>query len=159
MHRRVRGADDVDLRERTERALAGDAYFVAALHGVAHFAFHGEAGLERVQELPLRGGVAHTLAREHDAAAGGDHHRLKAIAHRHLDVAVCILQLLDVDLGFALAAHIDEGHLRTEPDDGPFDGLAARELPRLDGRLEHGSEVFFLIAHCGATFWPMPGTS
>ena len=149
VHRRVRGADDVDLRERTERALAGDAHLVAALHGLLHLAFHGEPGLERVLELPLRGGVAHALAREHDAAAGGDDHRLDAIADRHLDVAVGVLQLRDVDLGLALAADVDEGHLRAERDDGALDGLAAIELARLDGRFEHRGEIFFLLAHYG----------
>ena len=33
-------------------------------------------------------------------------------------------------------------------DHGAFDGLAASELPRLDRRLEHRREIFFLIAHC-----------
>src|SRR5580765_8263922 len=66
VHRRVRGADDVDLRERTERALAGDAYFVATLHDSLHFAFHGQPGPERVLELTLCRGIAHAPAREHD---------------------------------------------------------------------------------------------
>ena len=147
VHRRVRGADDVDLRERTERALARDAHLVAALHDLLHLAFHGEPGLERVLELPLRGGVAHALARQHDAAAGGNDHRLDAIADRHLDVAVGVLQFHEVDLGLAFAAHVDEGHLRTERDDGALDGLAPIEPARLDGRLEHRREIFFLLAH------------
>ena len=142
------GANDVDLRERTERALACDAHLVAALHALRHLAFHREPGLERVLELPLRGGVAHALAREHDAATGRDHHRLDAIAHRHVDVAVGVFQLRDVDLGFALAADIDEGHLRPNRDHGALDGLATTKLPRLDRRLEHRREIFFLIAHC-----------
>ena len=98
MHGGIGGADDVDLRERTERALAGDAHFVAALHFLHDLAFDGEPGLERVLELALCRGVADTLARQHDAAAGRDHHRLDAIADRHLDVALGILQLGDVDL-------------------------------------------------------------
>ena len=98
VHRRVGGADDVDLRERTERALAGDAHLVAALDALLHLAFHGEPGPERVLELALRRGVAHALARQHDAAAGRDDHRLDAVADRHLDVAVGVLQLREVDL-------------------------------------------------------------
>ena len=128
MHRGIGGADDVDLRERTERALAGDAHLVAALHRPLDLAFHGEAGLEGVLELALRGGVAHALAREHDAAAGRDDHRLDAIADRDLDVAVGVLQLREVDLRLALAADVDERHLRAEGDDGALDGLAPLEL-------------------------------
>ena len=112
MHRRIGGAGDVDLRERTERALAGDAHFVAALDLGHDLAFHREAGAERILELTLRGGIPHALAREHDAAAGRHDHGLDAIADGHLDVAVGVLQLRDVDLGFALAADVDEGHLR-----------------------------------------------
>ena len=151
--RGVRGADDVDLRERTERALAGDAHLVTALVDVLHLAFHRKPGLERVLELALRGGVAHTLAREHDAAARRDDHRLDAIADRHLDVAVGVLQFRDVDLGLGLSAHVDERHLRAEAHDGAFDRLAAVELPRLDGRLEQRGEIFFWLAH-----WCSSGT-
>ena len=147
MHRRIRGAGDIDLRERTKRALAGNAHLVPALHDFVHFAFHGEARPERVLELALRSGVTHALAREHDAAACGDDHRLNAIADRHRDLAVGVLQLGEIDLSLALATDVDKGDLRAEPNDGAFDGLAPIELARLDGRLEHRAEIFFLIAH------------
>ena len=147
MRRRVSGTDDVDLRERAERALAGETHLVAARHGFLHLAFHGEPGLERVLELPLCGGVAHAPAREHDAAARGHDHRLDAIAHRDLKVAVGVLQFGQVDLGLGFAADVDEGHLRAERDDGALDGLASIELARLDGRFEHRGEIFFLLAH------------
>ena len=78
---------------------------------------------------------------------GGDDHRLDAIADRHLDVAVGVLQFRQVDLGLAFAAHVDEGHVRAERDDGALDGLAPLELARLDGRLEHRCEIFFLLFH------------
>ncbi len=147
VHRRLRGADDVDLRERTESALAGHAHLVTALDDALHLAFHRESGLERVLELALRGGVAHALAREHDAAARRDDHRLDAIANRHLDVAVGVLQFREVDLGLGLPTHVDERHLRAEAHDGAIDRLAAVELPRLDGRFEQRGEIFLWVAH------------
>ena len=139
---------NVDLRQRAERALAGDADLVAALVRLLDLALDGQAGAVRVLELTLGGGVAHALAGEDDAAAGRDDHRLDAIADRHVDVAFVVLQLLEVDLGFALAADADEGHLRPESGDDAFDGLAALEAARLDRRFEHRREIFFLLAHC-----------
>ena len=52
--RRIGGPNGVDLRERAEAALAGDADFVAALHLALDLAFDGEAGAESVLELPRR---------------------------------------------------------------------------------------------------------
>ena len=60
---------------------------------------------------------------------------------------VVVLQLGKVDLRLALSSDADEGHFRTERDDGPLDGLALLESTRLDGRLEHRCEIFFLLAH------------
>ena len=148
MHRRILGAGDVDLRQRAEGALAGDADLVAALDRLLDLAFDGQPGAERVLELALGGGVADALARQHDAAAGRHDHRLDAVADRDLDVAFVVLQLFEVDLGFALAADADEGHLRAEAGDDALDGLAAVEPARLDRRLEHRREIFFLLAHC-----------
>ena len=45
VHRRVGGADDVDLRQRAERALAGDAHLVAALDRLLDPALHRQARL------------------------------------------------------------------------------------------------------------------
>ena len=139
---------DVDLREWTERSLAGDAHFVAAFDDFLDLAFHCEPGLERVLELALRRGVADTLARQHDAAAGRKDHRLDTVADRHLDVALGVLEFREVDLGFALPADVDEGHLLTERDDSAFDDLAALESTRLERSLEHGCEIFVVLAHC-----------
>ena len=50
--------------------------------------------------------------------------RLDAIADRDLDVAFLVLQLLDVDLGFALSANVDERHFRADRDDRAFDASA-----------------------------------
>ena len=148
MHRRLLGAGDVDLGERAEGALAGDADFVAALDRLLDLAFDRQAGAVGVLELALRGGVADALARQHDAAARRHDHRLDAVADRDLDVALVVLELLDVDLRLALAADADEGDLRPEPGDDALDGLAALEAARLDRRLEHRREIFFLLAHC-----------
>src|SRR4030095_1922923 len=146
VHGGIGDARNIDLRERTEGTLAGDAHLVAALHLLHDFPFDREPGVERVLELALRGGVAHALAREHDAAAGRDHHRANAIADRHVDSAVGVLQLLDVDLGLALAAHVDARPLPPDRAHRALDGLAAAELARLDRRLEHRAEIFG-IAH------------
>ena len=145
MHRGVGGADDVNLRDWTEGALAGKAHLVAALHGLHHFAFDGEPGVECVLELALRGGVAHAPAREHDAAARGDDDRGDAIADRHLDITVGVLQLLDVDLGLALAADVDESRLRAKRNDGALDRLPAIEPARLD-RMPRTSRRNLLLA-------------
>ena len=148
VHRGVDGAGDVDLRERTEGTLARDAHLVASLDGALDLAFHGEPGLERVLQLALRRGIAHALARQRDAATGRDDDGLNAIADRHLDVAVVVLELGKVDLRLALSSDADEGHVRTERDDGPLDCLAPLESTRFEGRLEHRREIFFLLAHC-----------
>src|SRR4030095_4893354 len=95
-----------------------------------------------------RRGLARPLARQNDAATGRDDDGLNAIADRHLDVAVVVLELGKIDLRLALSSDADEGHFRTECDDGPLDGLAPLKSTRLDGRLEHRCEVFFLLAHC-----------
>ncbi len=61
--------------------------------------------------------------------------------------AVGVLQLREIDLRLALAADVDEGHLRAKRDDGALDGLATIESAGLDGRFEHRREIFFLLAH------------
>jgi hypothetical protein len=147
VHGRVGRAGDIDLGQRTERALASDAHLVAALHRLVDLAFDGQPGLERVFDLALGGRVAHALAREHDPARGGHDHRLDAVAGRELDVALGVLQFLEVDLRLALAADVDEGHLRTERHNRALDGLAAVELLGLHRGLEHGGKVFFGLTH------------
>ena len=69
------------------------------------------------------------------------------------------LKLGDVDLGFALAADIDESHLGPNRHDAAFDGLAPGELARLDRRFEHRREIFFLIAHCVLPMTALPATT
>ena len=106
-------------------------------------AFHRQAGAERVLELLVGRGAARKLPRERQPAVGRHHHRLDAVADRHLEHAVGVLQLGDVDLRLALAADVDERHLRADRDDRAFDGLPSLEAPRLKRRLEHGREIFF----------------
>ena len=61
--------------------------------------------------------------------------------------AVRVLQLADVDHGFALAADVDERHLRANRDNPALDGLTLLELPGLlAGRREHRGEIFFRAA-------------
>ena len=79
--------------------------------------------------------AAHALARQHDAATGRDDNGLDAVADRHLDVAVLVLELGEVDLRLAFSSDADERHLRAEGDDDALDGLAPLKSTRLDGRL------------------------
>jgi len=105
-------ADDVDLGQRTEGALAGDAHFVSALHRPLDLAFHGEAGAERVFELPIGHGAARELPGKRQTSLGRDHHRLDAVADGDVEEALVVLQFADLDLRLALAADVDERHLR-----------------------------------------------
>ena len=143
---RCRGLD-VDLRDRAEGALAGDAHFVAALDRLFDLAFDRQTGAERVFELPRGRGPARQLPGERQPARGRHHHRLDAVADGDLERAVVILQLGDFDRGLALAADVDERHLRADRDDRALDGLAPLEALRFDRRLEHRGEIFVGLAH------------
>ena len=56
-------------------------------------------------------------------------------------VAVVVLQFGDLDRRLALAADVDERHLRPDRDDRALDGLALLDALRLDRRLEHRGEI------------------
>ena len=142
---RAFGAVQVDLRERTEGALAGDGHLVAALHLALDFSLNRQAAVERVLELTKRGGAPRQLARQRQAAGGRDHHRLDAFADHDLDIPVGVLQLRDVDRGLALATDVDERHLRPDGDDGPLDGLPSLEALRFQRSFEHGGEIVFRV--------------
>ena len=86
MLRRLGVPDDVDLRDRAEGALAGDADFVSALHRAFDFAFDREAGLERVFELSHGGGTESQPAGERQPSSRRHDRRLDAIAHLDLDI-------------------------------------------------------------------------
>ena len=146
VYRRVR-SQRIDLRERAERALAGDANFVSAFDGLFDLALDGKARLERVFELALCGGSPRQLSREFKAAGGRNHHRLHAFAHGDLDVAIRVFQFVEINRRFALPADVDERHLGTDGDDGALDGLAFLDAFGLNRRLEHGGEVFGRLAH------------
>ena len=74
VRRRVR-PERVDLRERAEGALAGDAHLVSALHRPFDLAFHRKTGLERVFELPLGRGAARQPPGERQPSHGRHHRR------------------------------------------------------------------------------------
>ena len=72
---------------------------------------------------------------------------LNAVADGDLEIAVGVLQFVDVDRGFALAADVDERHLRADRDDRALDGLALLEALRFERSLEHRGEIFVGLAH------------
>ena len=151
--RRVRGPVDVDLRHRAEGALAGDPYFVPALHDTFDLALHREAGAEGVHELPVGHGPPCQLPGERQSRRGRYDNRLDAVADRDLQGAVVVFQLGEVDCGFALAADVHEGDVRPDRDNRAFDGLALLIVPRLARRLEHRGEIFFVWVAHGVLLW------
>ena len=145
---RIGGAGDVDLRHRAEGALPGDAHLVAALDRSLDLTLYGEVVLECLFDFALGGSVAHALLRQCDAVAGGDDDGLDGIANSDFHVAVGIFQFRDVDLGLALAAHADQGHLGTDRNDRAIDGLTPVEALGPDRGFEHRGEVFiFFFVH------------
>ena len=56
---------------------------------------------------------------------------MNAVADGDLDIAIVILQLVDVDHRLALAADVDQRRFRADGDDGAFDGLALLDALRL----------------------------
>ena len=82
--------------------------------------------MKRVFELSRGRGAERQLARERQPARGRYDHRLNAIADLDLERAVVVLQFVDVDFGFALAADVDERRFRANRDDGAVDGLPLR---------------------------------
>ena len=140
--------DDVDLRERAERALAGDAHLVAALHLPLDLSFHRKTGAECAFELAIGRGPSHQLAGKRQPSDGGHHRRLNPVANRDLENTLVVLELRDFNRRFALAADIDERLRRPDGDDGALQGLTPLEALRFGRRLEHGGEIFFLgLAH------------
>ena len=132
MLRRIRAALRVDLRERAEAALAGDADLVSALDLPFDLAFDGKPGVEGVLELAQRRRTTRQRARERDPSGSRHDHRLDAIADVDLDVALVIFQFSDFDHRFALAANVDEGYVRSNRDDRAFDCLPLCKAPGLD---------------------------
>ena len=102
--------------------------------------------MERVLELPVGRGSSRQLPGEGQPSRGRHHHGLNAVADRDLDVAVGVLQLLDLNLSFTLAADVHERHFRAERDDRALDGLTPLEALRFEGRLEHRGKIFVRVA-------------
>ena len=145
--RRVRVPEDVDLGDRAEGALSGDAHLVSALHGAFDLAFHWQTGVERVFELPVGRRPARQPPGECQPSLGGHDHRLDAVADSNLEHALGVLQLVDLDQRLALAADVDEHLFAADRDDRALDGLPPLEALRLKRRLEQRGEIFFGIDH------------
>ena len=64
-----------------------------------------------------------------------------------LEIALVVLQLVDLDRGFALAADVDKRHLRADRDDRAFDGLTPVDALRLVRSLEHRGKILLGFAH------------
>ncbi len=134
-------------RHRAEGALAADAHLVSALHGAFDLAFHRETGVERVFELPRGRGPPRQPPGKCQPSLGRHDHRLDAVADRDLENAFVVLQFGDLDQGLALAADVDERHLRADRDDRALDGLTLLDVLRLERSLEHRGEIFIGFAH------------
>ena len=154
MHRRIRRPNNVDLRHRTEATLSGDAHLVSALHFALDLAFDRKARTVRIGQLSVGRRTAHQLPRERQPARGRHDDRLNPIANSHLDHAFVVLQFGDIEDSLALAAHIHEGHRRTDRDDLSLDRLPSVVLCGLMRRLEQGREIIFGHGH-----WGTPGCS
>ena len=107
----------------------------------------GRPRLKRVFELPRGRGPSRQLPGKHQPSRGRHDHGLNAIADGDLEIAIGVLQFVDFDRGFALAADVDERHLVANRDDGALDGLALLEALRLERSLEHRGEVFGGLGH------------
>ena len=137
----------VDLRERAERALTGDAHLVAALYFRFDLAFDGQAAVERVFELPR---VAAPRISLRDSVSPPTVDTTVAWMRSPTatsSFAVGILQFGEIDRRFALAADVDERDVLADADDPAFDRLTSVDPLRLQRRLEHRREILFLLAH------------
>ena len=145
--RRVRGPDGVDLRQGAESALTGDAYLVSALHHPFDLTVHRKTGVECVFELPHRRRAARQLSGERQSSPRRYHDGLDAVADGGFENTLGVLQFVDLDHGLALAADVDERHLRADCDDRALDGLTPLEALRLKRSLEHRCEIFIRLVH------------
>src|SRR5206468_9629321 len=105
----IGGEPVVDLRDRTEGALTGEAYLVASLARLLDPSVDRQPGPERVDRTLARDGAAGQFVGKPQPARRRDHDGLDGISDFRMDVAVRIGQLRDVDGGFALPADVDEG--------------------------------------------------
>ena len=77
--------------------MARDTHFVTALDRPVDLAFYREAGTERLFELTRGRRPKRQPARECQPSNARYHCRDHAVAHGHLEMALVILQLADVD--------------------------------------------------------------
>ena len=116
-------------------------------HRRTHFALNGQARAERLFKLTRACGAKRHLPRKFELADVRHHGGLNAVAHRYLDIALVILQLVELDGGFALAPHVDKRHLSADSHDGALYGLAIPEALGFGGRLEQRGKIFLSLAH------------
>ena len=86
-------------------------------------------------------------ARQLQAAAGGHHHSLDAVAHGDLELSLGVLHFREVDDSLTLAADIDKCDVVAETDNRPFDGLPTRILLGLLRRFEQCCKIVFWGGH------------
>ncbi len=143
--RRVGGETGVDLRDRTEGALPADSNFVTPLDRFLDTTLHRESGPERlIQALP-RDGPPGELVGELQAADRRDDDGLDGVPDLHLDVALRICQLLEVDRRLALAADVDERDLVSERHDGPHDRFPLPVEFRRGCFLQHPCKILLFL--------------
>ena len=123
--------------------MAGEADFVAALHLGLDLALNRQARLVGILELAQSRRPPDALARQRNALVGANDDSLDAVADRELEGILVVFQVSRLDHGLALAADVDQRGIRPNRHDRPLNGLAAREAPVLDRRLEHGGEIFY----------------
>ena len=143
--RRIGGEPGVDLRDRTEGTLPADPNLVAPLDGLLDTPLHREPGPEGlVQALP-RDGSPGELVGELQPADRRDDDGLDPVPDLHLDIAVRIHQLLEVDGRLPLAADIDERDLASDRHDGPLDRLPLPVEFRRGRFPQHPGEILVIL--------------
>jgi hypothetical protein len=150
VNRRILGVRHVDLRHRAEAALAADLDLVAALVHALDLALDRPALCVGLGDLLTVGRPARQVQGELEPTPGGHDHRLDDVAYRDVDLTVVVGQLLEVDRGLPLAAHIDECRVAPDGDDSALDELPLLVRNGVVGLgLEHGREVFLVLGSFG----------
>src|SRR5439155_4496850 len=141
----IGGEPRIDLRDRTEGTLPANPDLVAPLDGLLYTPLHREPGPEGlVQALP-RDGSPGELVGELQPADRRDDDGLDPVPDLHLDLAVRIRQLLEVDGRLPLAADVDECDLPSDRHDGPLDRLPLPMEFRRERFLHHPGEIVLIL--------------
>src|SRR5271157_1840076 len=105
--RRRISAAEIDLGNRTEGATPADAHLVAAFYLPLDLAFHRQAALKGVFQLPIARRCSRQLSRDLQPPCRRYHHHLNAVAQRHFELAFGVLQFGEIHYRFTLAANVD----------------------------------------------------